>query len=285
MKMALQIRSKFVLLLGDLALLLLALALATDLRLGSPWFIPEEYGVATVLCALLFPFALFLARAYEVHPQASLAEHLRRPFFGVALAGLATSFFFYFAPGYRFGRGIYVLMIVIYVLLLGLWRTVVFVQVRGRKLSVLVMGEPAHVQTACKVLKEFSPSTDIRVWPQGAPENGGEAAPEPNGGGPRQGDQQPGGGGADPPRGLAPTRPAGSHGPAPPPRQGPADSASAGPMLASGAMEGPEPARPAHPYNGDSNGSSLRRGGGVVAAEGGGDHMGLSYPDVMNTRR
>lgn len=181
MKTSLQIKTKLALLTGDLVLLTISLALGTYLRLGEAWFSFEEKRLATALYLMVYPLSLYLTRAYEVQPEASLTENLRRPLLGLLFAATATSFFFFFAPDYRFGRGIFVIANALFVFFLVVWRTCFFLRLRRRSLAVLIMGNPTEAETARQLIRGFSPSSKIHTWRPEADSQGSPASLEPDG--------------------------------------------------------------------------------------------------------
>jgi hypothetical protein len=74
---------------------------------GEVSFFYEENWLATALCIAVYPLSLYLTRSYEVQPEASSAQNLRRSLLGLLFATIATPFIFYLAPAYRFARGIF----------------------------------------------------------------------------------------------------------------------------------------------------------------------------------
>ena len=181
MRASLQVRTKLALLAGDLVLLTVSLAVGTYIRLGEALLVYEEYGLATALCLMVYPLSLYLTRAYEVQPEASPTENLRRPLLGLLFAATATSFFFFFAPNYRFGRGIFAIANALFVFFLVVWRMWFFLRLRRRSLAVLIMGNPTEAGTARQLIQEFSPSSRIRTWFPGPDPPGTPANLEPNG--------------------------------------------------------------------------------------------------------
>jgi len=158
-----RIKIKLALLGGDLILLTLCLAAATYIRLSDVWLLYEEYGTAWALCLMIYPLCLYLTRSYEVQPEASSAENLRRPLLGVLIAAAATSFFFFFAPDVRFGRGIFAIANTLLVFLLLTWRLGIFLRLRRRRLAILLMGNPSAVEMARQLVREFSPLSQTHV--------------------------------------------------------------------------------------------------------------------------
>lgn len=181
MKASLQTKTKLALLTGDLVLLTISLALGTYVRIGQLWFSFEENSLATALCLMGYPLSLYLTRAYEVQPEASSAENLRRPLLGLLFAAIATSFFFYFAPAYRFARGIFAVANVLFALFMVVWRLWFFLRLRRRSLTVLIMGNPAEADTARQLIRQFSPSSRIHTWRPEADSQGSPASLAPNG--------------------------------------------------------------------------------------------------------
>jgi exopolysaccharide biosynthesis polyprenyl glycosylphosphotransferase len=181
MRASLQIQTKLALLAGDLVLLTISLAAGTYIRLGDAWLFYEEYDLATALCLIVYPLSLYLTRAYEVQPEASPTEILRRPLLGLLLAATATSFFFFFAPDYRFGRGIFVIANALYVLFLVVWRLWFFPRLRDRSFTVLIVGNPTEAETARELIRAFSPSSKIHMWLSGFDPLADPVASEPNG--------------------------------------------------------------------------------------------------------
>ena len=163
-----QIKTKLVLLGGDFLLLAASLALSTYIYRGELAPVYGQYDVASALCLAVYPLFLYLTRAYEVQPEASSADNLRRPLLGLLLAATVASFFFFFAPDIRFGRGIFAIANVLYACLLTLWRLWYFQRLRRRSLAILVMGNNSEVETARQLIREFSPSSRIHTWFPGA---------------------------------------------------------------------------------------------------------------------
>jgi len=159
-----RIKIKLALLGGDLILLTLSLAVATYLRLQDVGLLYEEYGTSWFLCLMIYPLSFYLTRSYEVQPEASPAENLRRPLLGLLFAATATSFLFFFAPEVRFGRGIFAIANLLFFFLLLAWRLGIFLRLRRRTLAILLMGNPPAVEIARQLIREFSPLSRTLVW-------------------------------------------------------------------------------------------------------------------------
>jgi exopolysaccharide biosynthesis polyprenyl glycosylphosphotransferase len=181
MRASLQTQTKLALLAGDLVLLTISLAAGTYIRLGDVWLFYEEYGLAAALCLTIYPLSLYLTRAYEVQPEASSAENLRRPLLGFLFAATATSFFFFLAPDYRFGRGIFAIANAFFMLFLVVWRLWFFLRLRQRSFTVLIVGNPTEAETARQLIRAFSPSSKIHMWLSGCDPRADRVTSEANG--------------------------------------------------------------------------------------------------------
>ena len=176
MRASLRVKIKLILLAGDLVVLMLCLAAGTYIRLSDFESLNDQYSTAAFLCLLIYPLCLYLSRSYEVQPEASSAENLRRPFLGWLIAVTVCSFLFYFAPDVRFGRGIFAIANILLVFALLGWRLGVFLRLRRRSLAILLMGNSAAVETAQQLIREFSPLSQTQVWqpgpePEGTPDH------------------------------------------------------------------------------------------------------------------
>ncbi len=88
------------------------------------------------------------------------------------IAASAVSLLFFFAPDIRFGRGIFAIANILYVFFLLVWRLAVFVRLRRRSLSILLMGNPDAIELASQLIREHSPNSKTHVWhPDSAGEN------------------------------------------------------------------------------------------------------------------
>jgi exopolysaccharide biosynthesis polyprenyl glycosylphosphotransferase len=164
MKAPLQIKIKLALLGGDLILFSLCLLAGSYLRRSEVAPLFGQYSTAWVLCLMIYPLSLYLTRSYEVQPEASAAENLRRPLLGMLIAAAATSLFFFFAPDVRFGRGIFAIANTLFVFALLAWRLGVFLRLRRRSLAILLMGNPNAVEVARQLIREFSPLSQTHIW-------------------------------------------------------------------------------------------------------------------------
>jgi exopolysaccharide biosynthesis polyprenyl glycosylphosphotransferase len=181
MKAPLGIKIKLALVAGDLLFFSLCLLAASYLRRSEVSVLFGQYRNAWILCLMIYPLSLYVTQSYESQPEASSAENLRRPLLGLLIAAAVTSLIFFFAPEIRFGRGIFAIANSLYVFVLLTWRLVIFVRLRRRSLAILLMGNPAAVEMARQLIREFSPLSKTYVWqPEGESASTPESL-EPNG--------------------------------------------------------------------------------------------------------
>ncbi len=166
-------RVKLFLLAGDLILLSGCIVAGSYIRRQEIWPLFGQYSTAWMLCLIIYPLCFYITRSYEVQPEASSTENLRRPLLGLLIAASAASLLFFFAPDIRFGRGIFAIANALYVIVLLLWRFAIFVRLRRRSLSILLMGDPDAIEMACQLIREYSPNSWTQVW---QPDTAGENA-------------------------------------------------------------------------------------------------------------
>jgi exopolysaccharide biosynthesis polyprenyl glycosylphosphotransferase len=164
MQAPVRIKVKLALLVGDLILLSLCILAGSYIRRQEIWPLFGQYSTAWILCLMIYPLCFYLTRSYEVQPEASSTENLRRPLLGMLIAASAASLLFFFAPDIRFGRGIFAIANALYVVALLTWRLGVFVRLRRRSLTVLLMGNPDAMEMARELIHKFSPHSQTRVW-------------------------------------------------------------------------------------------------------------------------
>ena len=181
MQAPVRIKAKLALLVGDLILLSLCILAGSYIRRSEIEPLFGQYSTAWILCLMIYPLCFYLTRSYEVQPEASSAENLRRPLLGLLIAASATSLLFFFAPEIRFGRGIFAIANALYVFVLLTWRLGVFVRLRRRSLAVLLMGNADAVEMARQLIHEFSPHSQTRIWQPEAESSDASARMDPHG--------------------------------------------------------------------------------------------------------
>ncbi len=163
MQAPVRIKIKLALLVGDLALLSICIVAGSYIRRQEIWPLFGQYSTAWILCLMIYPLCFYLTRSYEVQPEASSVENLRRPLLGLLIAASAASLLFFFAPDIRFGRGIFAIANALYIFWLLMWRLAVFVRLRRRSLSVLLMGNAHAVEMARQLIVQFSPHSQTHI--------------------------------------------------------------------------------------------------------------------------
>jgi len=159
-----RIRTKLALMAGDLLLFSLCLLGATYLQCRELEPLFGQYSTIWVLSLTIYPLCLYITRSYELQPEASSAENLRRSVLGLLAAASTISLVFCFGLEFRFSRGIFGVANIIFIFVLPLWRLGVFLHLRRRSLSVLLMGNATAVEMARHFIREFSPSSRTQVW-------------------------------------------------------------------------------------------------------------------------
>ena len=163
MQAPVRIKVKLALLAGDLALLSVCVVAGSYIRRQEIWPLFGQYSTAWILCLMIYPLCFYLTRSYEVQPEASSSENLRRPLLGLLIAASGASLLFFFAPDIRFGRGIFAIANALYVVALLTWRLAVFVRLRRRSLLVLLMGNSEAVEMARQLIHEYSPLSQTHI--------------------------------------------------------------------------------------------------------------------------
>jgi exopolysaccharide biosynthesis polyprenyl glycosylphosphotransferase len=181
MQAPVRIKVKLTLLVGDLILLSLCILAGSYIRRSEIWPLFGQYSTAWILCLMIYPLCFYLTRSYEVQPEASPTENLRRPLLGLLIAASAASLLFFFAPDIRFGRGIFAIANALYIFVLLTWRLGVFVRLRRRSLAVLLMGNADAMEMARQLIHEFSPHSETRIWQPDAESADTSARMDPHG--------------------------------------------------------------------------------------------------------
>ena len=164
MQAPVRIKAKLVLLVGDLILLSLCILAGSYIRRSEIEPLFGQYSTAWILCLMIYPLCFYLTRSYEVQPEASSSENLRRPLLGLLIAASSTSLLFFFAPNIRFGRGIFAIANTLFIFVLLTWRLLVFIRMRRRSLAVLLMGNADAMELARQLIREFSPHSQTDTW-------------------------------------------------------------------------------------------------------------------------
>ncbi len=147
-------RAKVVLFVGDTVLVFLALVLAAFLRLGEATNVFRVYTGATLVFSLTFLSLLYILDLYNLEQHSDGRVILFRLGVAGGLGALLSAASFYFLPGYRTGRGILLLAVLVLALLAYGWRLLVSRQSGTllRPSPVLVLGTGKNAEALRRLL-------------------------------------------------------------------------------------------------------------------------------------
>ena len=150
-------RKRWLLLIGDVALILLGTYLAPIIRLGHEIDIFSYHTGASVITILLYIVTAYIFDLYNIGRNFRSGDSALRVAIVIAVVGIISSFLFYSLPNWKLGRGIFIVQMgLVWVLLVG-WRWVYsfLFQSPTEKQDVLIIGA-GHSGTAINKLLEDS---------------------------------------------------------------------------------------------------------------------------------
>ncbi|MFW6148005.1 MAG: sugar transferase [Thermodesulfobacteriota bacterium] len=133
---------KLLLVLGDVALILLATYLSPLIRLGHASNVLYHYTGATTFTLFLYLVMLYIFDLYNVNRDFTSRDSALRIAMAVMIAGFLAAFLFYSLPRWRYGRGIFLIQIItVWLLVLG-WRRIFSLVFPGTvaKERILIVG-------------------------------------------------------------------------------------------------------------------------------------------------
>ncbi|OPY00831.1 MAG: UDP-N-acetylgalactosamine-undecaprenyl-phosphate N-acetylgalactosaminephosphotransferase [Syntrophorhabdus sp. PtaB.Bin184] len=148
-------RYRWLLLLGDVVLISLAIIAAVGLRVGFGGRALLHYSIGPISTLVLYPLALYIFDLYNVERVFRSWETTFRSAIAVALGTLLAVCVFYAVPLGPYGRGVMVIEASLAWYLLNLWRWsygIVF-QKTGPKVPTLILGAGFCGRTICRLLK------------------------------------------------------------------------------------------------------------------------------------
>ena len=117
-------RQKWLLLFGDVALIALATYLSPLIRLGQTIQIFDLHTGASVFTLILYIVMIYIFDLYNLNRYYSSKDSVFRAILAVGIAGFFASFLFYSFPSWKYGRGIFLVqMVLVYLIIYG-WRLV-----------------------------------------------------------------------------------------------------------------------------------------------------------------
>jgi len=156
-------RQRKILFLGDLALILIATQLAPLIRVGKFFPIFQVHTGACTFTLLLYVVMFYIFDLYNLQRIFLLKETLLRTAIAIGFAFAGATLIFYSFPSWRFGRGIFLIQMVLVWLFISGWRILfsfIFPLAAGKK-EVLVLGAGDSGTTLCRLLE--NPLSPYRV--------------------------------------------------------------------------------------------------------------------------
>lgn len=148
-------RYRWLLLLGDVVLISLAIIAAVGLRVGFGGKALLHYSIGPISTLVLYPLALYIFDLYNVERVFRSWETTFRSAIAVTLGTLLAVCVFYAVPLGPYGRGVMVIEASLAWYFLNLWRWsygIVF-QKTGPKVPTLILGAGFCGRTICRLLK------------------------------------------------------------------------------------------------------------------------------------
>jgi sugar transferase (PEP-CTERM system associated) len=113
---------RWLLFLGDIALLLAANLLSAWIRFGEPVNVFRDYGLAVVTSLIIYPAVLYVFDLYNLERTFRSWETEFRSLLTVVLGGAVSMVLFYLLPQGAYWRGVLAIQMVLVLLLLNGWR-------------------------------------------------------------------------------------------------------------------------------------------------------------------
>ena len=133
---------KWFLLLGDIALILLATSLAPIIRLGQALLIFDLHTGASFFTLFFYIVMLYIFDLYNINRQFWSKDSTLRITLAIGIAGFFAAFLFYSLPQWKYGRGIFLIqMVLVWFFLFG-WRSIfsLIYPISMQREDVLVLG-------------------------------------------------------------------------------------------------------------------------------------------------
>jgi len=135
-------RQRLLLVLGDIALILLATYLSPLICFGRFIDIFLRHTGASTFTLFLYLIMLYIFDLYNMGRGFQSRDTVLRTSVAVALTGIFSAFLFYSLPSWKFGRGIFVIQIILVWGFLGCWRWLfsMMFPITVEKENVLILG-------------------------------------------------------------------------------------------------------------------------------------------------
>ncbi|OPY00320.1 MAG: UDP-N-acetylgalactosamine-undecaprenyl-phosphate N-acetylgalactosaminephosphotransferase [Syntrophorhabdus sp. PtaB.Bin006] len=167
---------RWVLLIGDLLLIVLAGFMSGMARFGSPVNTLERYKIASTITLVLYPSVFYIFDLYNMGRFFRSWETAYRSAFAVALGGLCAILMFYAVPYGQYGRGIMAIQMVFIWALFNFWRWAFgfFFQKAIPKIPTIILGAGYCGKTIYELLKSPLSPYEIKGFLDDDPEKFGQ---------------------------------------------------------------------------------------------------------------
>ena len=148
-------RQRWILLFGDVVLILVATQISSWIRTGQLFNVLEIHTGASVLTLLLYLVMLYIFDMYNIGRAFRSGDAIVRIVAAVGVTGIFSAAIFYLLPDWKYGRGILLIqMVLVWGLLTG-WRWVYpwMFSVAVRRKDVLILGAGHCGTTICRLLE------------------------------------------------------------------------------------------------------------------------------------
>lgn len=146
---------RWILLLGDIVIILAAGTLSSLMRFGVLVSTLETYAIASAITLVLYPSAFYIFDLYNIERSFRSWKTAYRSALAVALGGACSILMFYVIPHGPYGRGIMAIQMVFVWGLLNVWRCAFgyFFQKAATKIPALILGAGYCGRTIYELLK------------------------------------------------------------------------------------------------------------------------------------
>ena len=148
-------RQRWILLFGDVSLILLATQISSLIRTGQLFNVLEIHTGASVFTLLLYVVMLYIFDMYNIGRAFRSADTVLRIAVAVGMAAVFSAFLFYSLPSWKYGRGILLIQILLVWGFLTGWRWLFskMFAITIEKENVLIIGAGSAGSTLSQLLK------------------------------------------------------------------------------------------------------------------------------------
>ncbi|GEM_PF-35432 len=160
---------------GDLLIISLVNFSSVWLRLGSPINVISVYTGACAISLVFYVCAFYIFGLYNMARSFQSWEIVGRAAIGVFFAGGLTACFYYMIPQWQFGRGIFLVQIILLAVLISFWRLVYgkLFQKNIQKKGALILGAGKSGRVIYRLLNGPLSPYQVKGFLDDAPSNYG----------------------------------------------------------------------------------------------------------------